>query len=102
MAQFTGRLQGAALEPSHVLIDIGDGRFRVSAGRRQLGSWPLERIVAQRTSIYKFTLDIEDEHFDFYPDDPSTFSDAVGAIIDLTEPRGRFGLRQRIEQVTGG
>lgn len=102
MVQFTGRLQGSELEPSNVLIDIGEGRFRVSAGRLQLGSWPLERIIAQRTSIYKFTLDIENEHFEFYPDDPSTFSDAVGAIIDLTEPRGRFGLRQRIEQATGG
>lgn len=98
MAQFTGRLQGEDLEPSRVLIDIGDGRFRVSAGRLQLGSWALEVITAKRTSIYKFLLDIDEEHFDFYPDDPSTFSDAIGAIIDLTEPRGRFGLRQRIER----
>lgn len=102
MAQFTGRLQGPNLEPSNVLIDIGDGRFRVSAGRRQLGSWPLERIVAKRASIYKFALEIEDEIFDFYPDDPSTFSDAIGAVIDLTDSRSRFGLRERIEQATGG
>lgn len=98
MAQFTGRLQGPQLEPSNVLIDIGDGRFRVTAGRVQLGSWALERITAERTSIYRFSLGIESEHFDFYPDDPSTFSEAIGAIIDLTEPKGRFGLRQRIEQ----
>lgn len=102
MAQFTGRLQGPKLEPSTVLIDIGDGRFRVSAGRLQLGSWALERITAERTSIYKFTLDIEGEHFDFYPDDPSTFSDAIGAIIDLSESKGRFGLRRRIEQAANG
>ncbi len=98
MAQFTGRLQGEALEPSAVLIDIGDGRFRVSAGRLHVGSWALEKITAERTSIYKFSLDIDGEHFDFYPDDPSTFSDSIGAIIDLTEAKGRFGLRQRIEQ----
>ena len=98
MAQFTGRLQGPRLEPSKVLIDIGDGRFRVSAGRRHLGSWSLDRITAERTSIYKFSLDIDEEHFDFYPDDPSTFSDSIGAIIDLTEPKGRFGLRERIER----
>lgn len=98
MAQFTGRLQGPKLEPSNVLIDIGDGRFRVSAGRRHLGSWALERISAHRTSIYKFSLDIAEEHFDFYPDDPSTFSDSIGAIIDLSEPKGRFGLRERIEK----
>lgn len=98
MAQFTGRLQGPSLEPSSVLIDIGDGRLRVSAGRRQLGSWALERITAARTSIYRFSLDIEGESFDFYPDDPSTFSDEVGAVVDLTEPKSRFGLRERIER----
>ena len=102
MAQFTGRLQGPSLEPSTVLIDIGDGRLRVSAGRRHLGSWAMSVIVAERTSIYRFSLDIEGEKFDFYPDDPSTFSDAIGAIIDLTEPKGRFGLRQRIEQASNG
>src|ERR687891_131487 len=100
MVQFTGRLQGQKLEPSNVLIDIGDGRFRVSAGRIQLGSWAMDRIAAERTSIYKFGLDIEGEHFDFYPNDPSTFSDAVGAVIDLSEPKSRFGLRERIERAT--
>lgn len=101
MAQFTGRLQGPDLEPSKVLIDVNDGRFRVSAGRRQLGSWQQESISATRTSIYRFSLDIDGEHFDFYPDDPSTFSDTIGAIIDLTEPRSRFGLRERIERAAG-
>lgn len=102
MAQFTGRLQGPHLEPSNVLIDIGDGRFRVSAGRLHVGSWALHNITAERTSIYKFSLDINGEHFDFYPDDPSTFSDTIGAIIDLTESKGRFGLRQRIERAASG
>jgi hypothetical protein len=102
MAQFTGRLQGPHLEPSNVLIDIGDGRFRVSAGRLHVGSWALQTISAERTSIYKFSLDISGEHFDFYPDDPSTFSDTIGAIIDLTESKGRFGLRQRIERAASG
>lgn len=98
MAQFTGRLQGPSLEPSTVLIDIADERLRIASGRRRLGSWSLESISAERTSIYKFSLDIEGEIFEFYPDDPSTFSDTVGAIIDLTEPRSRFGLRERIER----
>lgn len=98
MAQFTGRLQGPNLEPSNVLIDVGEGRFRVSAGRRQLGSWSLQAITAERTSIYRFSLDIVGEHFDFYPDDPSTFSETIGAIVDLTESKGRFGLRERIER----
>lgn len=98
MAQFTGRLQGPNLIPSTVWIDIGEGRMRVSAGRRHVGSWSLGVIKAERTSIYKFSLDIDGEIFDFYPDDPSTFSDSIGAIIDLTEAKGRFGLRRRIER----
>jgi hypothetical protein len=97
MAQFKGRLQGAGLEPSRVLIDIGEGRFRVSTGRLHVGSWALERVSAERTSIYRFALNIAGEEFDFYPEDPTTFSDAIGAFIDLTESKGRFGLRQRIE-----
>lgn len=100
MVQFRGRLQGSTLEPSNVLIDIGEGRFRVSAGRLHVGSWALEKIRAERTSIYKFALDIDDEVFDFYPDDPSTFSDSIGAVIDLSESKSRFGLRQRIERAS--
>lgn len=102
MAQFKGRLQGPELEPSTVLIDIGDGRFRVSAGRIHIGSWALQRISAERTSIYRFDLNIDGAHFDFDPDDPSTFSDAIGAYIDLTEPRTRFGLKARIEKAASG
>lgn len=98
MPRFTGRLQGEALEPSTVLVDIDDGRFRVSAGRRQLGSWSIEKIKAERTSIYRFDLEIEGERFDFFPDDPSGFSSTVGAVIDLTETKGRFGLKARIER----
>lgn len=102
MAQFTGRLQGNGLEPSRVLIDIGEGRFRVSAGRLHVGSWPLEKVSAERTSIYRFALQIGGEEFDFFPEDPTMFSDAFGAYIDLTEAKGRFGLRQRIEQAAAG
>lgn len=99
MAQFTGRLQGPELEPSTVLIDISDRRLRVIAGRIPLGSWAMEQVEAERTSIYRFKLDIDGDTFEFHPDDPSSFSDAVGAVIDLTEPRSRFGLKERIEEV---
>ena len=98
MAHYTGRLQGPDLDPTTVLIDIDEGRLRISAGRLHIGSWPVERIHAERTSIYRFDLTIESDHFDFIPDDPSAFSDSVGAIIDLSEPAGRFGLKARIEK----
>lgn len=102
MSQFTGRLQGEHLEPSTVLIDISEGRIRISAGRVQIGSWPLDAIHTERTSIYRFTLDIDGDHFEFFPEDPSRFSDAVGAVVDLTETKGRFGLKARIEKVANG
>jgi hypothetical protein len=84
------------------MIDIGDNRFRISAGRMQLGSWALHKIHAERTSIYKFELDIDGDRFEFFPDDPTTFSNAVGAVIDLTESKGRFGLKARIERTVNG
>lgn len=98
MAQFKGRLKGPELEPSTVLIDVSDGRFRVSSGRIHIGSWAQEKVTAERISIYRFKLDIDGEKFDFDPQDPSAFSDAVGAFIDLTEPRTRFGLKERIQE----
>lgn len=85
-----------------MLIDISDGRFRVSAGRIHLGSWAQEKVLAERTSIYRFKLNINGDEFEFYPEDPSSFSDAVGAFIDLTEPRSRFGLKERIERTLSG
>lgn len=98
MAHFTGRLQGPDLDPTTVLIDVDDGRFRISAGRLHIGSWPIHQIHAERTSIYRFDLNIDGDRFDFFPDDPSNFSDSVGAVIDLTESSGRFGLKARIER----
>ena len=102
MAQYTGQLQGPNLEPSKVLIDISEGRFRVSAGRMQIGSWAIEEITAERTSIYRFDLTIDGDRFDFTPEDPSAFSDAIGAVVDITETTGRFGLKARIERTANG
>lgn len=98
MSSFTGRLQGMGLEPTTVMIDITDGRFRVSAGRRQLGSWPLGSIETERKSIYRFDLAIGEERFEFFPADPKGFADEVGVVVDLRETTGRFGLKARIER----
>ena len=102
MAKFTGRLQGSDLYPSAVLIDISDGRFSVSAGGMQIGSWAIQKINAERTSIFRFELNIDGERFDFNPDDPSAFSDEMGAVIDLTGSKGRFGIKARIERTANG
>jgi len=98
MAEFQGRLQGPKLEPAYVTAEVADDRFRLVAGRRHLGSWPLKAIAVERTSIYRFALEIDGDHLEFFPEDPSGFSDSVGAVIDLRETRGRFGLKARIER----
>lgn len=102
MTQFTGRLQGSHLEPSRVTIDLADDRFRVTVGRTHLGSWPVGAIRAERTSIYRFELTVDGDQFEFMPDDPSAFSNGIGAVIDLSESTGRFGLKARIERVANG
>lgn len=102
MGYFTGRLEGSAIDPNRVLIHIGDGRLRISAGRLHVGSWSLEDVQAERTTIYKFTLDLAGHQFHFFPDDPSRFSDDIGAVIDLTEPAARFGLKARIDEAKAG
>lgn len=100
MAFFQGRLRARRLEPTAVTIEIAEDRFRVVAGRRHLGSWPLDRLVINRTSVYRFAFDIEGDSFEFFPEDPSAFSNAAGAIIDLTEKKGRFGLKERIQNAS--
>ena len=90
------------MDPTTVVIEIEDDRFRVSAGRTHIGSWAIKRISAERTSIYRFDLDIDGDPFDFFPEDPSAFSDSFGSVIDLTDTMGRFGLKARIERTANG
>ncbi len=100
MAYYPGRLQGPRLEPTLVTVEVDDGRMRIVAGRRHMGSWPLPTMEIHRTSIYLFGFDIEGDSFEFFPDDPSAFSDAVGAVVDLTGREGRYGLKARIQDAT--
>ncbi len=100
MAYYSGRLQGPRLEPTAVTVEVDDGRLRIVAGRRHMGSWPLTTMEIHRTSIYRFAFEIEGDTFEFFPDDPSAFSDAAGAVVDLTGREGRYGLKARIQDAT--
>jgi len=100
MAYYPGRLKALKLEPTAVTIEIAEGRFRVVAGKRHLGSWPMESLVVNRTSVYRFAFEIEGDSFEFFPEDPSAFSHGVGAIVDLTETKGRYGLKARIQNAS--
>jgi hypothetical protein len=50
--------------------------------------------------VYRFAFEIEGDSFEFFPEDPSAFSNAAGAVVDLTETKGRFGLKARIEDAS--
>ena len=77
-----------------------DGRLRIVAGRRHVGSWPFEQVKVERTSIYRFVLELEDKELEFFPEDPSEFSEAAGAVVDLSLLEGRFGLKARIVEAS--
>ena len=100
MAIYMGRLQGPDLEPTSVSVETVDDRIRIATGRTQLGSWPLSDVSVQRLSIFRFSLELEGDALEFFPEEPSEFSNALGAVIDLTQPRGRFGLKERIQEAT--
>ena len=101
MAIYLGRLQSADLEPTPVKMETVDDRLRIVAGRTQMGSWPLASVSVQRTSVYRFALEIEGDSLEFFPEEPLGFSEAVGAVIDLTEKQGRFGLKTRMQEAAG-
>ncbi len=97
MAQFSGRMQGENLELTNVILQFDeDRRLRVLAGRIAVGSWAMHKVKAERSTIYRFDLDIDGDGYEFFPDDPLGFSEAIGAVVDLTDNGGRFGLKARI------
>lgn len=100
MAIYTGRLQGPGLEPTSVTVETVDDQIRITTGRTHMGSWSLSDVHVQRVSIYRFSFEIEGDTLEFFPEEPSEFSNAVGAVMDLTQPRGRFGLKERIQDLT--
>jgi hypothetical protein len=98
MATYEGRMRGEKLGLSHVVLRLDDDqRLRIFTGPVAVGSWPMTRVSAERTSIYRFSLDIDGEVFEFFPEDPLGFSEAIGAVIDLT-PTSRFSLKEAIER----
>jgi hypothetical protein len=43
-------------------LEIDEGRFRITTGRRHMGSWPMHEVHIERTSIYRFSLGIEGDN----------------------------------------
>jgi hypothetical protein len=99
MTIFSGQLQRENEEPLRVHLQIDEDRCRIWTDRRRLGSWQLNDVHTERASVFRFILHLDGADVSFTPDDPSGFSDAMGAVIDLRPARSRFGLAERLRAV---
>lgn len=102
MGVFQGQLHRGDDPPQRAVLQIEDGRCRLLNDRRRIASWDLEEIQAERIGVFRFKIKAPDMIFDFQPIDPSGFSDAIGAVVDLRATRSRFGLAERVRQAQQG
>lgn len=96
MAVYQGQLHRGDDPPQRASIQIEDGRCRLWNDRRRIASWDLEDVHAERAGVFRFRIKAPDMAFDFQPIDPSGFSDAIRAVVDLRATRSRFGLAERV------
>ena len=102
MAIFDGQLyKGEDMPPERAHVQIEDGRCRLFTDRRRLGSWDIAEIHAERVGVLRFQVTAGEVGFAFQPTDPSGFSEAIGATVDLRSSKGRFGLAERVRAATG-
>jgi hypothetical protein len=101
MSVFQGQLQRGTAPPERASVQFDDGRCRVWNERRRIGSWDVAEVQTERTGVARFQVSAGDIEFFFIPDDPPGFSEEAGAVVDLRAKTGRFGLAERIRQVTG-
>lgn len=98
---FPGQLAPAGGVPAPVIIQIDGDRCRFLAGKRRLGSYEMTKVSCERVSPFRFRLTVDTEELYFSPVDPTGFSNAIGAIVDLRAST-RFGLAERLRQTTTG
>ena len=99
MHTFRGRMVShESGEPFNAVVTVDDDWVRIVAGYRRLGAWPKSSLVCQRVTVFRFQLELDGVTHTFTPDDPSEFSDAIGAVVDL-RPKSRFGLGERVRKV---
>jgi hypothetical protein len=102
MGVFQGQLHRGDDPPQRAVLQIEDGRCRLLNDRRRIASWDLAEIQAERVGVFRFQIKAPDMTFDFHPSDPSGFSDAIGAVVDLRVTKSRFGLAERVRQAQQG
>ena len=83
-------------EPLTATLQVDGEWVRVVAGHRRLGAWPIRNVGCERVTVFRFHLVLDGAEFTFAPDDPTSFADAMGAVVDL-RPKARFGLGDRVK-----
>jgi hypothetical protein len=102
MSTFDGQLyKGEDMPPERAHVQIEDGRCRLFTDRRRLGSWDLDEVKAERVGVLRFNVSAGELKFAFQPNDPTGFSQAIGATVDLRSTKSRFGLADRVRAATG-
>ena len=102
MATYDGQLYKTEdTPPERGYVQIEDGRCRLFTDRRRLGSWDLAEVHTERSGVMRFNVTAGEFTFIFHPNDPTGFSDAIGAVVDLRSVKSRFGLADRVRAATG-
>ena len=103
MATYDGQLYKTEdTPPERAHVQIEDGRCRLFTDRRRMGSWDLSEVRAERSGVLRFHVTAGEFTFIYQPNDPTGFSEAIGATVDLRTSKSRFGLADRVRAVTGG
>jgi hypothetical protein len=101
MQTFKGTLQSTTSRDAPLLVSLqvdGD-RIRMWSDRHRIGSWDKHEVKIRRDTIFRFSIEIDEEIYLFTPEDPAALTNAVDVEIDLTSiEKPRFGLADRIRQ----
>lgn len=102
---FQGTLQplSGSEPPLSVSLQFDGSRIRMWSDRHRMGSWEADDVRIERTTIFRFVLEVDGESYAFTPDDPAEFSETAHIEIDLTKAeRPRFGLADRLRRAEAG
>ena len=82
-----------------VIIDLTDDTISLSAGQRQVGTWPMSDCIVRPTGLGQWSISAENDTLAFLPNDPAAFARSLnGSAAPKTEwDRGRH-LKQSLHQ----
>ncbi|MFQ5966686.1 MAG: hypothetical protein ACE5MI_03625 [Acidimicrobiia bacterium] len=91
------RFAGQLLVPNdpaaelRVVLEISGERVVVTAGAKELGSWPLAEVALAALDDGRFSLVVDEDTTHFVPDDPVRFSYDASPVLGSSETTGTLG-----------